>query len=283
MSNSSDNSKKVRWLPWLLFPGIIILWGISIIVLCRLLPDIGERGQFGDSFGAVNALFAGFAFAGVIYAIILQKRELELQREELEATRAEIRGQREQLFENFFFQLLGRYSEILNTMAIPGPSLSSPKRNLGTNYYSGRECFDLMLQKLRDIYQPLEERFNAGIQINEDRERELIYKWLNDKYEEFFPDLQPYVGHYFRHLYNIVEFVDKSASEVGEKKFYTDLVRAQLSSTELGLLFYHGLSDRGAEFRDLVEKYALFENIPSESLIREEHKKLYDQRAYTPD
>ena len=283
MSNSSDNSTKVRWLPWLLFPGIIILWGISIIVLCRLLPDIGERGQFGDSFGAVNALFAGFAFAGVIYAIILQKRELELQREELEATRAEIRGQREQLFENFFFQLLGRYSEILNTMAIPGPSLSSPKRNLGTNYYSGRECFDLMLQKLRDIYQPLEERFNAGIQINEDGERELIYKWLNDKYEKFFPDLQPYVGHYFRHLYNIVEFVDKSASEVVEKKFYTDLIRAQLSSTELGLLFYHGLSDRGAEFRDLVEKYALFENIPSEVLIREEHKKLYDQRAYTPD
>ena len=294
MSNSSDNSKKVRWLPWLLFLGIIILWGISIIVLCRLLPNIGERGQFGDSFGAVNALFAGFAFAGVIYAIILQKRELELQREELEATRAEIRGQREQLqaqnqtlqkqnFENSFFQLLGRHSEILNTMAIPGPSLSSPKRNLGTNYYSGRECFDLMLQKLRDIYQPLEERFNAGIQINEDRERELIYKWLNDKYEEFFPDLQPYVGHYFRHLYNIVKFVDKSASEVAEKKFYTDLIRAQLSSTELGLLFYHGLSDRGAEFRDLVEKYALFENIPSEVLIREEHKELYDPKAYTPD
>ena len=283
MSNSSDNSKKVRWSPWLLlFPGIIILWGISIIVLCRLLPDIGERGQFGDSFGAVNALFSGFAFAGVIYAIILQKRELELQREELEATRTEIRGQREQLFENSFFQLLGRHSEILNTMAIPGPSLSSSKRNLGTNYYSGRECFDLMLQKLRDIYQPLEERFNAGM-INEDRERELIYKWLNDKYEGFFPDLQPYVGHYFRHLYNIVKFVDKSASEVVEKKFYTDLIRAQLSSTELGLLFYHGLSDRGAEFRDLVEKYALFENIPSEVLIREEHKELYDQKAYTPD
>ena len=62
---------------------ITCLWGISIIVLCWLFPNIGIRGQFGDSFGAINALFAGLAFAGVIFAIILQKKELELQRQEL--------------------------------------------------------------------------------------------------------------------------------------------------------------------------------------------------------
>ena len=66
-----------------------------------------------------------------------------------------------------------------------------------------------------------------------------------------------------------------------DQKFYTDLLRAQLSSTELGLLFYHGLSDQGAEFKDLIEKYALFEHIPSEVLITEKH--LYNQKAYTPD
>jgi len=35
----------------------------------------------------------------------------------------------------------------------------------------------------------------------------------------------------------------------------------QLSSDELGLLFYHGLSNRGADFRILIEKNALFEDI----------------------
>ncbi|HXH11753.1 MAG TPA: hypothetical protein VNP04_18570 [Alphaproteobacteria bacterium] len=41
-------------------------------------------------FGSISALFSGLAFAGLIYAILLQKRELGLQREELELTRKEL-------------------------------------------------------------------------------------------------------------------------------------------------------------------------------------------------
>lgn len=41
-------------------------------------------------FGAVNALFSGLAFAGIIYTIFLQKEELALQREELKANREEL-------------------------------------------------------------------------------------------------------------------------------------------------------------------------------------------------
>jgi hypothetical protein len=42
-------------------------------------------------FGAVNTLFSGLALAGVVYAILLQRRELALQREELSMTREEVR------------------------------------------------------------------------------------------------------------------------------------------------------------------------------------------------
>jgi G3E family GTPase len=38
---------------------------------------MATRGQFGDLFGAVNAFFTGLAFAGVIFTIFLQRRELE--------------------------------------------------------------------------------------------------------------------------------------------------------------------------------------------------------------
>lgn len=41
-------------------------------------------------FGAVNTLFSGLAFAGVIYAIFLQSEELALQRNELKLTRDEL-------------------------------------------------------------------------------------------------------------------------------------------------------------------------------------------------
>jgi len=55
------------------------------------LPGWTERGQFGDMFGIVNTLFSGLAFAGVIYAILLQREDLALQREELKLTREELR------------------------------------------------------------------------------------------------------------------------------------------------------------------------------------------------
>lgn len=56
----------------------------------RWLPDWPTRGQFGDVFGAVNALFSGLAFAGLIYTVFLQREELGLQRRELELTRQEL-------------------------------------------------------------------------------------------------------------------------------------------------------------------------------------------------
>ncbi|MCE2432739.1 MAG: hypothetical protein J4F29_07430 [Candidatus Latescibacteria bacterium] len=81
-------------------------------------------------------------------------------------------------------------------------------------------------------------------------------------------------------MYNVVNFVDQSDQEVEAKEFYTDLIRGQLSNNELGVLFYLGLSDRGAKFKDLVEKYALFEDMPSDVLIDEEHRKIYAPSAY---
>ena len=50
-----------------------------------------DWGTIGDMFGAINALFSGFAFVGVIFAIRLQSEELGLQREELSLTRAELK------------------------------------------------------------------------------------------------------------------------------------------------------------------------------------------------
>lgn len=41
-------------------------------------------------FGVINALFSGFAFAGIIFTIWLQREELKLQREELKLIRTEL-------------------------------------------------------------------------------------------------------------------------------------------------------------------------------------------------
>ncbi|MEI6514324.1 MAG: hypothetical protein WCO51_13780 [bacterium] len=70
---------------------VFVLWCIAGLLSWYFIDDAAKRGQFGDSFGSINALFTGLAFAGVIVTIILQRRELSLQRQELELTRVELR------------------------------------------------------------------------------------------------------------------------------------------------------------------------------------------------
>lgn len=108
---------------WLMFGGVILLFLLNFSMVF-FVSDKDTRGTFGDQFGAVNALFSGLAFAGLIYTIILQRRDLaiqrrdlQLQRKELELTRGELQNQTEQYtiqnktlavqrFENTFFQML---------------------------------------------------------------------------------------------------------------------------------------------------------------------------------
>ena len=79
------------------YAGLFILFGLVIsvqviagFVISGQFTNWGDRGTFGDMFGAVNTLFSGLAFSGIIYTIFLQGKELELQREELAMTRAEL-------------------------------------------------------------------------------------------------------------------------------------------------------------------------------------------------
>ncbi len=84
-------NKDFKW--WYLLPFVLVvaLWAATPYVISYLHESMSDRGQAGDLFGSINALFAGLAFAGVIIAILLQKDELSLQRQELAETRKELR------------------------------------------------------------------------------------------------------------------------------------------------------------------------------------------------
>ncbi|MCM3132370.1 hypothetical protein M3629_06210 [Paenibacillus polysaccharolyticus] len=76
---------------------IILLWGASWYLIPKLYNAQSlEAGTFGDMFGAVNSLFSGLAFAGLIYTITVQRQELALQREAITMQTEELRMQREE-------------------------------------------------------------------------------------------------------------------------------------------------------------------------------------------
>jgi len=60
-----------------------LLWAANWYFVVDHFHDDTKQGQFGDMFGAVNALFTALAFAGLIYTVLLQSDQLALQQEEI--------------------------------------------------------------------------------------------------------------------------------------------------------------------------------------------------------
>lgn len=60
------------------------IWAISALTLYLSVEDYSKSGTFGDSFGVLNTLFSGLAFAGIIVSIKMQNDEMREQRKELQ-------------------------------------------------------------------------------------------------------------------------------------------------------------------------------------------------------
>lgn len=68
-----DDNKKT-WILTKMIILVLVVWIVSAMLIIWQIDNWSDRGTFGDLFGAVNALFSGLAFAGLIYTIVLQKR-----------------------------------------------------------------------------------------------------------------------------------------------------------------------------------------------------------------
>lgn len=271
--NKTDEERiKIRWCPLLILIIIVIVLCLAyLIAIIKYIEEWSTRGEFGDLFGGLNTLFSGLAFSALIYAIYLQHKELKLQRIELKQTRKELEGQKLQLeaqnktmqkqnFENTFFELLRLHNELVRSIELPSKSHGE------IIFTKGRNCFKYFYKRFRSHFTVFSDTSDKLDQISR----------TNDK---LFEEHQADLGHYFRNLYNIIKFVKNSSVE--DKRLYTNLIRAQLSSFELALLFYNCLGDIGREkFKPLVEEFALLKNMPDGILIDSSHKEFYDERAF---
>jgi len=99
--NLTEPGKFENTNPWRLFAlaeGLVIAFWIAYAGLFTVWPSTWtERGQFGDTFGALNTLFSGMAFAAFVVALMLQRQELALQRRELQLQREEMAASRAEL------------------------------------------------------------------------------------------------------------------------------------------------------------------------------------------
>lgn len=266
---------------------VVIIVGLWVFTYYNLkgVPH-EDRGTFGDMFGSVNALFSGLAFAGIIFTILLQRKELKLQREEIKLTRDEFvtqnRTLKVQRFENTFFSLVALHNQIVNNIVYvkkTEPLIGTPK----VTNHKGRDSFLHSFIELKNLLKGA----SNGVNI----------------YLVFYPKVKTNFGHYYRNLYRIFKIIDEteffsysdldldksnpegqSAYKVAnfkERYRYTSIVRAQLSDYELIFLFYNCLSVNGNHrFKPLVENYSLLKNLNQKEVPNQELLTDYEDIAF---
>jgi len=287
---SEQTSKILMWIGISLFilGFVVFFWNETFFDTGNLIKA-EKVGQFGDFIGGlVGSLWA---LAGVVlfYVALKEQRidfrtnqevlktqlnafkqqvkEFELQRKELELTREVFSQQSETLklqqFESTYFSMINLHHQIVNSIDIT--TNKKVKLPLKTITYTSRDCFNFFITELNDIY--------LTNLTNNEASR------IDEAYKKLYLENQSDLGHYFRNLYNILKFIDKKNQ--GDKFFYSNLLRAQLSSSELILLFYNGISQFGKfKFKPLIEKYHFLQNIPKKQLLMKSHLEFYNKNAF---
>lgn len=223
-----------------------IVWLVYAIFVSITVTDWEKRGQSGDMFGGITALFSGLAFAGLVYTLFVQKKELQYQREELARLveeQAEFRvhlaaqaqyleaqhtQMSQQTFENTFFALLSQFREF--------------KQSISWRDETGQKALNKVCK-----YVIPSDHF-----MGEMHARQSIQP--NKRYLENYNNSREVLAPYFRHIFNILKFVKMSG--IQNAKTYTNFLRADLNHLELAALCLNGSSEFGREkMAPLLKEY----------------------------
>ena len=255
-------------------PALGFIFLISILtsyVIPRTNLTVGTDpsywGAFGDYVGGIlNPIFGIFTLLGLVITVWLQKEILEVQKQELADTRAELAKSAEALdiqnktmlaqnFEGTFFQMLRRQSELL-------ANLEFKYRQSTNKPVMGLDAIDICLRQLNG-----EIKQGHGHII---------------AFEKLYKEQNATIGPYFRNLYHTLKLINENKHLTDEEKInYGSLARAQLSSSELTLIFYNCLTEVGKGLKPLLVKYRMLKHIDKNQLINPEM--MDDANHYPPE
>jgi len=219
-------------------------------------------GQFGDFIGGLlNPALSLLALVALLATFSLQLREYRISARELKNSAKALADQhsvmQRQSFETSFFQLLALHNDIINSIDLIDEEHHVTK---------GRDCFSTFLYRL-----------NSELKKQPYAQRDIqTFRYL---YRVFYGKHQRDIGHYFQMLLCILRLI-KNTNGI-DTAFYSDIVRAQLSTPESCLLLYHCLSsvDQG-RLKALSEEFSLLPNTEN-VLISPELIALLDPRAFS--
>lgn len=236
---------------------VLLIFILYLWIVTELWGFPENVGIFGDQFGGATALFSGFAFAGLISTLIMQRDELGYQREELALTRTEFNLQR---FENTLFGLIRLLNEHVASMERSWNSTSHG--SVVVNSIRGREYIRDVVGDFPDqIYKDRQYVFTGNEPVPHPKQRTLDEQFKIYR-EKFDSQLEPDFAPYMRLLYGIFRHIEMSSIHEDQKKMYSRIARAHLSSAELKFILFDCADGVGVDFKGWIAKYGILKHLP---------------------
>lgn len=286
---------------------VIIILFISGLTVVYFLQDIKEDkvytrlGVSGDFIGGI----LGTIVATI--ALIYIKRTYDLQKTELEKTSKQLNLQQtyivKQQFESTFFKMLDMIHTLGKDFQNPNDKIDSFKDFIDEMkpYYhlSNGHSPIYFIPSLTPI--PINENivkslvedssdnpYTVDMNLNEWIEENIMNekRYIGYLYREIFYKSDSRLGNFFRYIHNTMYFVLKERNYYDDKDFYINLIQAQLTNSQLVVLFYNCISpvsvnkDGEYKFHEDLDKYQLLKNVPPNLLLNPTHIQFYPNTKF---
>lgn len=263
--------------------GLIIV-GVAVTILFTVLfmcyvkhpafststIDPAIFGQYGDVLGGVVGTLLGFLTVYLLYLTYTS------QKTELAETRVALKAQK---MDSAFFNLLNMLDNIRSKHDY---SKMHAKLMESLQELDGIHFMNLSIDSTTGKFISAIEREYAAKYTNPTRyEVEDLRQQISNKHLQFYRNYPERLGHYFRNIYNIMKYIKENDLAEVEERRYINLLKAQLSSDELGLIFYNALSDVSKNgkgefrFKQWLDEYGFLENIDPSGLKHRWHHWFY--------
>jgi hypothetical protein len=113
------------------------------------------------------------------------------------------------------------------------------------------DYFDFIVNLLRDD------------EIGQNTETNTFYEKINTQYNAVYLNNRNRLSPYFKTIYRLMKIIDISQLDEERKQFYSNIVRSQITDSELVLLYYNAHSSHGQNARRHFIKYDLFKHLNS--------------------
>lgn len=239
-NSTSCMSKLLSFLIWaVIILGVIVLWlaflHLTISSANFAWNDLAMLGQLGDSFGALNTLFSGLAFLGIIISIKLQRDDLKLQREELARQYNEMKSQRElaEEYQNerFFVLLLEQIKG--NKFICKKDDISRVLDACYKDPFHSAETYQLNREK-NAIQDMINLYYTSTNQVDVEKKYNLIFMSFVVKMRSRYTEFQPFLDR-VEHIY---EFL-KSINDIKIQKKYARIAYNCIGQYDRILIFMY--------------------------------------------